>query len=408
MPKYPRLESLKTINQVMTRYYVQRKLMTRLKPVAYVTSGAPVEILESMGVLTLYPENYGALCGARRDSVRLCQVSEGAGYSPDLCSYARGHIGSTMEPDGAPLKGLPKPDLLLCCNNICGTVLKWYEALATHHDVPLFVLDVPFQPGADPEPHTVRYVVDQLESLVSWVEEITGKRWNPRRFREVAELSNHCLQLWREIREFGQHKPSPINAPDMFVAMAPIVALRGTRQAVQAYNTLKAELQQRVDGGIAAVPGERIRLLWDNIAIWYRLYRFFRPFMDAGACFVTDSYTNGWATAEPVNLDDPFPSMARTLLTVYINLNLETRAAMVADLAERYQVDGMVMHANWSCKPFSLTQSDMLTAVKQRLAVRERGALPTLTLEADMCDSRRYNEGAAKERIAAFLEMLEY
>jgi hypothetical protein len=75
MSKYPCLQSLKEINSVMTRYYVQRKAMARLKPLAYVTSGAPVEIMSAMGVLTLYPENCGALCGARRASVGLCRVA---------------------------------------------------------------------------------------------------------------------------------------------------------------------------------------------------------------------------------------------------------------------------------------------------------------------------------------------
>lgn len=402
MPTYPRLQSLKAINRAMEQYYVKRKLMARLKPVAYVTSGAPVEILEAMGVLTLYPENYGALCGARHEAVGLCEVAEAAGYSQDLCSYARGHIGAVLQPAHAPLNGLPKPDLLLCCNNICGTVLKWYEALADHYKVPLFLLDVPFQHGPEPQPHAVQYVAAQLEALITWTEEVTRRRWQPRKFRQVLALSNETLRLWQEIRDLGRHRPSPINAPDLFVAMAPIVALRGTRQAVEVYQELKAELERRVADGVGAVPGERHRLLWDNIAIWYQLYRFFRPFMDAGACFVTDSYTNAWAAAEPVDLDDPLPGMARTLLAVYINLDLPSRARIVADLARRFEVDGMVMHANWSCKPFSLTQSDL------QAAVREEVGVPTLVLEADMCDSRRYNEGAVRERIAAFLEMLGY
>lgn len=400
MSRYPRLQSLKTINRAMEQYYVKRKLLARLKPVAYVTSGAPVEILEAMGVLTLYPENYGALCGARREAVKLCTVAEAAGYSQDLCSYARAHIGAVMQPDAAPLGGLPKPDLLLCCSNICGTVLKWYEALANHYTVPLFVLDVPFQRGPQPEPHAVQYVADQLEALIAWTEKVTGRGWKPQKFRQVLELSNEAVNLWRETRDLGMHRPSPVNAPDLFVALAPIVALRGTRQAVEVYRALKAELEERVADGVGAVPGERHRLLWDNIAIWYRLYRFFRPFMDAGACFVTDTYTNAWAAVPPVDPDDPLHSMARTLLAVYINLDLETRARIVADLAHRFAADGMVMHANWSCKPFSLTQSDIQAAVREELA------LPTLVLEADMCDSRRYNQGAVRERIAAFLEML--
>jgi len=398
MSKYPRLQSLKEINGVMTRYYVQRKAMARLKPLAYVTSGAPVEIMEAMGVLTLYPENYGALCGARRAAVGLCELAEADGYPADLCSYARGHVGAVMRPQDAPLKGMPKPDLLVCCTNICGTVHKWYEALAALYDVPLFMLDVPFQRATPAEPHIITYVFEQLHEFVAWLETHTGRRLNPDKFRSVLTLSYEATALWQEVLEFGQHRPSPINAPDLFIAMAPIVALRGTRKAVDCYQGLKAELGERVAQGIGAVPDERIRLLWDNIAIWYRLYRFFRPFMDAGACFVADTYTNSWTTR--LDVEEPFVSLARAYTGVFINIDLDTRLQTITDLARRFQVDGMVMHANRSCKPFSITQSDV------RDALRDELGLPVLILEADMCDSRLYNAGAVKERVAAFLEML--
>ena len=398
MPRYPRLQSLKEINSVMTRYYVQRKALARLKPLAYVTSGAPVEILEAMGILTLYPENYTALCGARGAAVGLARVAEAQGYPADLCSYARSHVGAVLRPREAPLGGMPRPDLLVCCNNICGTVLKWYEALAALYDAPLFVLDVPFQRTTPAEPHIITYVADQLQEFVAWLEAHTGRRLKPDKFRSVLALSREAVALWQEILEFGQYRPSPINAPDLFVAMAPIVALRGTRRAVDCYRRLRAELEERVAHSIGAVPGERYRLLWDNIAIWYRLYRFFRPFMDAGACFVADTYTNAW-TVE-LDLEEPFVGLARAYTGVFINVDLSTRLRIISDLARRFEVDGVVMHANRSCKPFSIAQNDM------RDTLRDELGLPVLILEADQCDARLYNEGVVRERVAAFLEML--
>jgi len=398
MPRYPRLQSLKEINSVMTRYYVQRKAVARLKPLAYITSGAPVEILEAMGILTLYPENYTALCGARGAAVGLARVAEAQGYPADLCSYARSHVGAVLRPREAPLGGMPRPDLLVCCNNICGTVLKWYEALAALYDAPLFVLDVPFQRTTPAEPHIITYVADQLQEFVAWLEAHTGRRLKPDKFRSVLALSREAVALWQEILEFGQYRPSPINAPDLFVAMAPIVALRGTRRAVDCYRRLRAELEERVAHSIGAVPGERYRLLWDNIAIWYRLYRFFRPFMDAGACFVADTYTNAW-TVE-LDLEEPFVGLARAYTGVFINVDLSTRLRIISDLARRFEVDGVVMHANRSCKPFSIAQNDM------RDTLRDELGLPVLILEADQCDARLYNEGAVRERVAAFLEML--
>ena len=382
----------------MARYYVQRRVLARFRPLAYVTSGAPVEIMEAMGILTLYPENYGALCGARKAAVGLCQVAEATGYPPDLCSYARSHIGAVLRPQDAPLHGMVRPDLLVCCNNICGTVLKWYEALAALYDVPLFVLDVPFQRATPADTHVVGYVADQLREFVAWLEAHTGRRLKPDRLQAVLARSREAVALWQEILAFGQHRPSPINTPDLFVAMAPIVALRGTRRAIDCYRHLIAELEDRVAQGIGAVPGERYRLLWDNIAIWYRLYRFFRPFMDAGACFVADTYTNAWTVG--LDPEEPFVSMARAYTGVFINVDLPTRVRIIANLARRCHVDGMVMHANRSCKPFSVTQNDV------RDGLRDELGLPILILEADMCDARLYNEGAVQERVAAFLEML--
>ncbi|HEY68011.1 MAG TPA: 2-hydroxyacyl-CoA dehydratase, partial [Thermoflexia bacterium] len=284
------------------------------------------------------------------------------------------------------------------CNNICGTVLKWYEALAALYDAPLFVLDVPFQRTTPAEPHIITYVADQLQEFVAWLEAHTGRRLKPDKFRSVLALSREAVALWQEILEFGQYRPSPINAPDLFVAMAPIVALRGTRRAVDCYRRLRAELEERVAHSIGAVPGERYRLLWDNIAIWYRLYRFFRPFMDAGACFVADTYTNAW-TVE-LDLEEPFVGLARAYTGVFINVDLSTRLRIISDLARRFEVDGVVMHANRSCKPFSIAQNDM------RDTLRDELGLPVLILEADQCDARLYNEGAVRERVAAFLEML--
>jgi benzoyl-CoA reductase/2-hydroxyglutaryl-CoA dehydratase subunit BcrC/BadD/HgdB len=330
--------------------------------------------------------------------VGLCEVADGAGYPADLCSYARGHIGTVMAPKDAPLKGLPRPDVLICCTNICGTVQKWYEALADLYDVPLFLLDVPFQRQTPPEPHIVAYVAEQMRELVDWLESHTGRRLKGKKFHSVLDLSRQAIALWQEILSFGQHRPSPINAPDLFVGMAPIVSLRGTRQALDCYRRFKAELEERVARSVGAVPGERYRLLWDNIAIWYRLYRFFRPFMDAGACFVADTYTNAW-TVE-LDADEPFTGLARAYTGVFINIGLPARLETITGLARRFEADGMVMHANRSCKPFSITQSDV------RDVLRDELGLPSLILDADMCDSRLYNEGATRERVAAFLEML--
>jgi benzoyl-CoA reductase/2-hydroxyglutaryl-CoA dehydratase subunit BcrC/BadD/HgdB len=383
----------------MTRYYATRKVVGKVRPLAWVTSGAPVEILMAMGVATVYPENYGALVGAQRAAVPLAQLAEERGFSPDLCSYARCHIGSLLDPRSAPQGGLPKPDLLVACNNICGTVIKWYQVLAQELGVPLFLLDAPYQHEPELLEHTSQYVAAQLEELIAWVTEHTGRKLNQKKLDQTLQFSNQAVTLWRQIRELCQARPSPLNAPDLFLTMAPIVVLRGTKDAVVFYEKLKNEVEERVARGEGAILEERYRLLWDNIAIWYRLFRLFSLFTEAGACFVVDTYTNAWSVS--VDTDDPMLGLARTYSTVYINQSLQARARLMTDLVERFGVDGMVFHSNRSCKPYSLGQYELLEEVSQRTGV------PGLILEADMCDSRLYAEEPIKNRIQAFLEVLE-
>jgi len=399
MPRrYRKLATSKDLTRLMTRYYATRKVVGKVRPVAWVTSGAPVEILVGMGISTVYPENYGALLGAQKAAVPLAQIAEEQGFSPDLCSYARCHMGSVLDPGNAPQGGLPKPDLLVASNNICGTVIKWYQALAQRLQVPLFLLDAPYQHEPRLPDHALQYVAAQLEDLIAWVTRHTGRKLNQKKFHQALELSNEAVTLWREIRELCQARPSPLNAPDLFLTMAPIVVLRGSKDAVTFYSKLKAEVEERVARGEGAIMEERYRLLWDNIAIWYRLFRLFSLFTDAGACFVVDTYTNAWSVS--VDTDDPILGLARTYSTVYINQSLQARTDQMTDLVERFGVDGMVFHSNRSCKPYSLGQYELLDEIGRRTGV------PGVILEADMCDTRLYADEPIKNRIQAFLDML--
>jgi benzoyl-CoA reductase/2-hydroxyglutaryl-CoA dehydratase subunit BcrC/BadD/HgdB len=72
----------------------------------------------------------------------------------------------------------------------------------------------------------------------------------------------------------------------------------------------------------------------------------------------------------------------------------------IVALIKTFDVDGMVMHSNRSCKPYSLGQYDLARNIK------EETGIPVLIIEADMVDSRTYAEAQIKTRIEAFLESL--
>ena len=79
--------------------------------------------------------NHAAAIGARRDTEPFISYTERAGYSSDLCSYARVNLAySKIQHSEA--ENMPMPDFLLCTTNICHTVIKWYENLSKELNIP--------------------------------------------------------------------------------------------------------------------------------------------------------------------------------------------------------------------------------------------------------------------------------
>jgi benzoyl-CoA reductase/2-hydroxyglutaryl-CoA dehydratase subunit BcrC/BadD/HgdB len=69
-------------------------------------------------------------------------------------------------------------------------------------------------------------------------------------------------------------------------------------------------------------------------------------------------------------------------------------------LAGQYQADGVILHSDRSCKPYSIGQMD------QRDLTHKNLSIPALLLEGDHNDPRSYADEQANNRIQAFLEML--
>ena len=396
-----KIKCVKRMKEIMTEYYIEAKTAGQAgKKVAWITSGGPVEPLIAMGIIPVYPENHGAMIGAAKMGVELCQQAEAVGYSRDLCSYARADIGSTPS-GGGPIGGLPRPDMLVCCNNICGTVLKWYEVQARHFDVPLFILDTPFC-HTEFSVEAKIFVKDQIAEYIEFLEKTCGQKADLDRLSEVGRLAIEGQRLWQAVLDTTMHRPAPMSAFDAFFHLALIVTLRGTQTTVDYYRMLLAEMKDRVAQGISAVPNEEYRLLWDNLPIWYRTRWLSDRFAAHGACLVADTYTSAWCNHLEYLKEDNFQeSMAEGYTRIYLNISVDQMAENIRQMIAKYDVDGVVMHSNRSCKPYSLGQYDI-----QRL-IQQKDAIPTMLIEADMVDERSFSESQIENRIDAFMEVIK-
>lgn len=396
-----KIKSVARMKKIMRKYYFRAKTAKwRRKRVAWITSGGPVELLIAMDVIPVYPENHGAMIGAGKMGVALCEQAEKMGYSRDLCSYARSDIACSIV-KGGPIGGIPKPDFLVCCNNICGTVLKWYEIQARYYQVPLFIFDTPFIHQEFSEEAQI-YVTHQIQEYIQFLEQVCRKKFKYDKFKEVGRLSIQAQQLWQEVLDCCAHKPAPMTAFDAFFHLALIVTLRGTQIVVDYYTQLLSEMKERISRGISMVPIEKIRLLWDNIPIWFRVRWLSNKFSDHNACLVADTYTSAWSGVvhllDEKNLLD---SMALAYSNVHLNVSIDQMYEKIKNLIEKYKIDGVVIHSNRSCKPYSFGQYDLQKMIKDNLNI------PTLILDADMVDERIFSESQIESRIDAFMEIFK-
>ena len=400
-PEDRKIKAVKQMKDIMTTYYFEAKMAGFTgKKIAWITSGGPVEPLIAMDIIPVYPENHGAMIGASKMGPELCNVAEGMGYSADLCSYARADIGCAKV-NGGPIDGLPKPHMLICCNNICGTVLKWYEAQARYFNVPLFILDTPFcHDGYTPEIQT--YVKKQIKEMIAFLEKVCNKKFDYDKMIEIGKLSIEGQRLWQQVLDTTMHKPAPMTAFDAFFHLALIVTLRGKQLTIDYYKLLLAEMNERVQKGISAVPNEKYRLLWDNLPVWYRTKWMSDKFSEHQACLVADTYTSAWCSSiKYIDENDFINTMAEAYTRIYLNVSIREMAESIIGMIRKYEVDGFVMHSNRSCKPYSFGQYDIARII------REKTGIPILILDADMVDERYFSESQVENRITAYMEMLK-
>jgi bcr-type benzoyl-CoA reductase subunit B len=394
------LAAFKKMKELMTLYYIEAKTSTA-KPVAWLTSGAPVEFVHAMDVIPVYPENYAAMCAAGHQSVALMEAAEAAGYSPDICAYARTDFGQDLV-QGGPAGGLPPPTFLVCSTNICKTVIKWYEAVARKYRAPLFLVDTPFlHDGLSRE--VVDYTVAQFRDLERFLSGQLKRPFDRDRLLEAVRLSREASGLWKKTLDLARSVPTPLTSLDAFIHVAPIVTLRGTQPCVDYYRLLHEEVAGRAARRAGAIPEERYRVLWDNLPVWFRM-RYFEKFFEERKCaLVTATYASSWGGIAPsreLPADDPIEALAISYLNIYINFGFAERIRYLARLVDEFALTGFIMHSNRSCKPYSVGMYGLAAEVAKLTGK------PGVVIEADQNDPRVFSEAQVEMRLEAFLESM--
>ena len=402
----PKLESLKKMKELVAGHFTGLDAAAKdpARKVAWCTSVGPVELLRTFGFEVYFPENHGAVLGASRKANDYIPRANAAGYSPDICSYLTADVGAFLAGEtplthGYGLQSVPTPDILVYNTNQCRDVEDWFAFYARHFDIPLVGINSPVQVG-DVTDELVKTLVPQYEELIPVFERVSGIKFDIDRLREVMTDSAETSRLWGEVLGTMAHRPSPMTFFDTSVHMAPAVILRGLPEASDYYRMLLKELSTLTEANVSAVKNERFRIYWDGMPVWGKLRELSTFFNDVDASLVVSTYCNSWVF-EAFDPSDPFNSMARAFLELFIARSDKAKEVIMAELCEKFSVDGVIYHDAKTCPNNSNTRYGL----PQRL--RERTGLPFTIVYGDLNDLRCFSEEQAKTSIEAFLEQIE-
>jgi benzoyl-CoA reductase/2-hydroxyglutaryl-CoA dehydratase subunit BcrC/BadD/HgdB len=383
---------------------LDRAAKSKERPIAWCSSVGPAELLRALGFLVYFPENHAAMIGASRLAGELMPRAHALGYSPDICSYLTSDIGAYLSHTSPLAKAYPgidgffTPTVLVYNTNQCRDVKEWFTFYGRAFKAPVLGLSS-FHSVGEVTADQVAAMTAQYRALAGQLAALAGAPLDIDRLREVMALSALCSRLWGRALATAAARPSPWTFFDGSIHMSHAVIGRGTQAAVDYYTALNKELDERVENGQAAVEGERHRFYWEGMPIWGRLRLLAEQFARLGTCVAASTYCNSWVF-DGFDPRQPFESMARAYLELFIVRDEEYKERHIAQMAAKYGIDGILFHDAKTCPNNSNCRYGMPDRLRRTLGI------PTLVIQGDLNDPHLYADEQSATRIEAFIETI--
>ena len=364
--------------------------------IGWSSSKFPAEIAETLGLKICYPENQAAAISAKHGGQRMCEYAESMGYDNDICGYARISLAYAA---GAKCdeKSMPQPDFLLCCNNICNCMTKWYENIARMHNIPLIMIDVPYNNTSEASEENIKYIRSQFDDAIEELEKISGRKFDERKFEEVCSNANRTAKAWLKACSYCKYVPSPLSGFDLFNHMAVVVTARCRRESSEAFEALTKEYEESVKNGTSTWRyDENYRIMFEGIPCWPELRSLFTPLKQYGINTTAVVYAPAFGFVYD-NMNEMIKAYCKAPNSVCIETGVEWRES----ICRENKVDGVLVHYNRSCKPWSGYMPEMERRFRNDLGVGVVG------FDGDQADPRNFSNAQYITRVQGLFEIME-
>lgn len=342
---------------------------------------APVEILQCFDIKCISMECLASYLSGFWIEDRLIDACETAGFASTMCSYHKTFIGACEA-------GLvPKPLCGITTSTICDCNTNTFRYLRKHDALPTRLIDIPHEWSPEGE----EYVVAQLRETISWLEGLSGRRFDEERLKQTLVRENeskaHYLSFLEKRRTHAYPEALIMR---LFMLFATHLSI-GSEWALEFFRMLDSEID--------AQPLDTSKRLF-----WVHIVPYAQPTLNEylnyneNLTVVADDFNLDFV--EQLDVDRPLHALARKMICNIYNGDFSRKIDAVSCYVQHYECDGVVEFCHWGCKQ-SCGGVQLLKRQMSELGV------PMLALDGDAIDRRSGQEGQVKTRFEAFLELLD-
>jgi hypothetical protein len=393
---------------------LREQVFEQRKPYAICGAEVPHEIFDVFGVPVVTSQWWSGIVSAKRMSGKYFDWMNEKGYHEGLGVYSALSLVTLIAdvPD-PPWGGLPKPALLSM--NVREQSAEWSFALASDRlGVPYVRIDVPASTRFYPkwwemshwswedlyESHRIDFMLQNFRRLIEKLEQITGKKFDLDKLRELLVRVNAQEEYFGEARDIVCAAPKcPVRLSEQMTNTMTAQWHRGSDWAVNHAREFRDEVKARADAGQGVIEDERIRLMWVGPGLWQNT-AFYSAFEQShNAVFVRSMYMSIAADGYiKYGLKDPLRALAARYLNMGEQMHIAPWAGEWAvHEGKRHRVQGSVHIVT------SNMTSIYVGAIGQRKAL-EKAGIPVLELHVDPNDTRQWNEAEMRGIVARFIE----
>jgi hypothetical protein len=380
------------------------------EPLVLADADVPHELLRAMDIPYVVNQWWASICAAKQRAPHYLAKLRERGYPDWIEQYSAISLGSTLEddPEQAPWGGLP-PVSAFVTQVWTDAHLGIAEAWKRERGVPYFALEKAVDPvladrwweriARDWETVVGTARLDlmsaELERLVGFLEQATGKRLDEARLARILELANEQQEWSRRTRDLlAATAPAPLDIVDSIPAVMLPQWHRGTEWARDAARAFHEEVESLVAEGAAVCEDERVRLMWIGRGLWFNLGFYQRLAEEHGAVFVWSMYLAIAADGYIRYGGPPLRALAARFATFTDFLGMPGWAdPWYLKEAQAHGVDGVVQLVSAESRsPYFVTRA------------LENAGIPVLEIDANNADARDWDEAAFTASLEEFVQ----